>query len=155
MNGLTIGQVAASAHVTRGTIRYYEQVGVVPPPRRTPAGYRQYDAAIVHRLRVIRNAQDFGFSLRQIASFLRARDGGGQPCQRVRLAAEGLLSAVDAQIAALVARRSEMADVLRLWDERLARTPPNQRAHLLETLGDRRPSSPAPRLPKRRKAMAT
>ncbi len=68
------------------------------------------------------------------------RDSGGKPCHRVREAAEGLLTAVDAQIAALVARRNEMVDVIRLWDERLAQTPANKRAHLLEALAP--PRSP-------------
>jgi DNA-binding transcriptional MerR regulator len=132
---LTIGKVAAAAGVTAGTVRYYEQLGLLPRPARTAAGYRSYADDVVHRLTVIRNAQQFGFSLRDIASFLRVRDRGGKPCQHVRDAAQRMLTAVDAQIAELMTKRRQMADTLRRWDARLAHTPPNARAHLLEALG--------------------
>src|SRR5438094_4804848 len=66
---LSIGQVAGKTRLTRDTIRYYERLGLFPKPRRTPAGYRQYSESILARLRLIRNAQQFGFSLRDIASF--------------------------------------------------------------------------------------
>src|SRR5436190_21609477 len=98
---LTIGKVAAAADISVGTIRYYEQVGLLPKAMRTAAGYRQYPREVVHRLTVIRNAQAFGFSLREIATFLRTRDGGGKPCQNVHDAARRMLGAVDAQIAEL------------------------------------------------------
>ena len=77
---LTIGKVAALAAVTPDTIRYYERLGLVPKPSRTPAGYRQYPGGVVNRLTLVRNAQRFGFSLREIAGFLRVREAGGTPC---------------------------------------------------------------------------
>ena len=67
---LSIGEVAARTGESRDTIRYYERAGLVPPPIRTAAGYRQYRAGIVNRLALIRNAQRFGFSLREIRGFL-------------------------------------------------------------------------------------
>ena len=136
-DSLTIGAIAATAGISAGTIRYYEQVGLLPKPARTPAGYRQYPREVAHRLMVIRNAQTFGFSLREIAAFLRVRDGGGAPCENVRDAARRMLGAVDAQIAELKMRRRQMAGTLRLWDQRLAETPAGSRAHLLETLHGR------------------
>jgi DNA-binding transcriptional MerR regulator len=135
---LTIGTIAATAGVSAGTIRYYEQIGLLPKPMRTAAGYRQYPREVAHRLRVIRNAQAFGFSLREIATFLRTRDAGGKPCENVRDAARRMLDAVDAQIVDLRTRRRQMADTLRLWDQRLAHTPAGSRAHLLETLHEPR-----------------
>jgi MerR family copper efflux transcriptional regulator len=48
---LSIGQVATAADVNIQTIRYYERRGLFPPPRRTPAGYRQYADDAVARLR--------------------------------------------------------------------------------------------------------
>jgi DNA-binding transcriptional MerR regulator len=131
---LTIGKVAAAAKVTPGTIRYYERIGLLPKPPRTPAGYRHYAGPIVHRLAVIRNAQEFGFSLREIESFLRVRDAGGKPCQNVREAARQMLAAVDGQIAELEVRRRQMAKMLQLWDKRLNETTASTRAYLLEML---------------------
>jgi DNA-binding transcriptional MerR regulator len=132
---MTIGRLARGAGVSASTIRYYEQLGLLPQPTRTPAGYRQYSEQAVHRLTVIRNAQRFGFSLREIGAFLRVRETGGKPCHSVREAAQRMLTAVDAQISELRSRRRQMRETLRRWDEILARTPADRRAHLLESLG--------------------
>jgi MerR family transcriptional regulator, mercuric resistance operon regulatory protein len=134
-NFLPIGIVANRAGVTPDTIRYYERLGLLPTPTRTRAGYRQYGEGIVNRLTLIRNAQQFGFSLRDIASFLSVREKGGRPCQEVRRAAESMLEAVDRQIAELVGTRNQLKQTLRLWDKTLAGTPEDQPAYLLETLG--------------------
>jgi DNA-binding transcriptional MerR regulator len=131
---LSIGMVANKAGVTPDTIRYYERLGLLPTPTRTPAGYRQYADGVVNRLTLIRNAQQFGFSLRDIASFLRVREQGGRPCHDVRRAAEQMLEAVDRQITELVATRDHMQQTLRLWGKKLAGTSDDRPAYLLETL---------------------
>jgi DNA-binding transcriptional MerR regulator len=131
---LTIGRVARLAGVSPDTIRYYERRGLLPKPARTLAGYRHYPNAIVNRLTVVRNAQRFGFSLTEIAGFLRVREAGGRPCHDVRAAAQRMLEAADQQIAALMYARKEMEDTLRAWDRTLAATPPDRQARLLETL---------------------
>ena len=115
---LTIGEIARLAGVTPDTIRYYERIGVVPRPSRTPAGYRQYADGVVNRLAVIRNAQRFGFSLKELAEFLRVRDAGGKPCYHVREAARRILAAADEQIGALVRARREMRRTLKAWDSK-------------------------------------
>jgi DNA-binding transcriptional MerR regulator len=131
---LTIGEVAARTGESRDTIRYYERVGLLPAPIRTAAGYRQYRAGIANRLALIRNAQRFGFSLREIRGFLGVRDGGGRPCHDVRAAAERLLGAVDRQIAELSTTRRRMKATLKTWDATLAATPANRPAFLLDSL---------------------
>jgi len=136
---LTIGKVARDAAVSVDTIRYYERVGLLPKPPRTPSGYRHYPPGVVNRLALIRNAQRFGFPLKAIAGFLRVRESGGKPCHDVRAAAERMLDAVDRQIADLVATRRQMRKTLRSWDAVLAHTPADRPAHLLERLGARRP----------------
>jgi DNA-binding transcriptional MerR regulator len=132
---LSIGIVANKAGVTPDTIRYYERLGLLPMPTRTRGGYRQYGEGAVNRLSLIRNAQQFGFSLRHIASFLGVREKGGKPCHDVRRAAAKMLEAVDQQIAELVGTRHQMKQTLRLWDKTLAGTPDDQPAYLLEKLG--------------------
>jgi MerR family Zn(II)-responsive transcriptional regulator of zntA len=141
---LTIGKVAALAEVSPDTIRYYERLALLPKPLRTPAGYRVYADSIVHRLEVIRSAQKFGFSLGEIARFLRVRESGGKPCGEVRAAAGRMLQAVDQQIADLKATRKRMTHTLQAWDERLTRTPANAPAHLLETLVRSRQANTGP-----------
>jgi len=132
---LSIGRVAELASVTPDTIRYYERLGLVPKPPRTPAGYRQYSAGIVRRLAVVKNAQRFGFSLKEISGFLRVREAGGIPCHDVRAAAQRMLEAMNGQITEMIAARKAMRQTIRSWDRKLARTPPNRQAHLLEDLG--------------------
>lgn len=137
---LRIGRVAESAGVTVETIRYYERLGLLSKPARTPAGYRTYPPAVLNRLALVRNAQRFGFPLKAIAGFLHVRDAGGKPCHDVRAAAERMLEAVDRQIADLIATRRRMRATLRSWDATLARTPPDRRAHLLERISGAPPS---------------
>src|SRR3954467_13471908 len=108
---MTIGQLAGAAGVTPAPIRYYEQVGLLPKARRTPAGYREYSAQVVRRLAVIRNAQQLAFSLREIASFLPVRDAGGTPCRSVRDAEQKMLTGVEPQIAHPGARRNQFLDM--------------------------------------------
>ncbi|MEO6238766.1 MAG: heavy metal-responsive transcriptional regulator [Vicinamibacterales bacterium] len=131
---LTIGQVSACTGESRDTIRYYERIGLVPKPVRTPAGYRQYREGVVNRLALIRNAQRFGFSLREISAFLGVRDGGGKPCHDVRAAAARMLEAMDRQIAGLVKTRRQMNATLKAWDARLSSTPADRPAFLLDSL---------------------
>ena len=137
---LSVGEVAAMSGVSRDAIRYYERLGLLPRAARTPAGYRQYPQEVLRRLSLVRNAQQFGFSLAEIAAFLRVRDGGGKPCEAVRAAGQRMLKAVDQQIADLQSARKQMDATLRTWDRTLNRTPPNRPAHLLEALAPARRS---------------
>ena len=88
----------------------------------------------MNRLSLIRNAQRFGFSLTQIAGFLRVREAGGAPCRDVRAAAERMLDAMNGQIAELLTTRRRMRLTLREWTRTLEQTPSGQQARLLESL---------------------
>jgi len=131
---LRIGQVAQRAGVSTDTIRYYERLGLLPNPQRSPAGYREYPEIIVNRIALVRNAMRFGFSLLEIRGFLRVREAGGKPCHQVRHAAQTILDRVDQQIAELTATRETMRETLLKWDVQLARTPATRHARLLEGL---------------------
>jgi len=131
---LSIGTVAAMSGLTPDTIRYYERRGLLPTPARTPGGYRQYSESVVRRLALIRNAQQFGFSLSAIAGFLRVREAGGRPCHDVRAAAQRMLEAMERQLADLLSTRRRMRRTLKHWDRTLEQTPPDRQARLLEHL---------------------
>jgi DNA-binding transcriptional MerR regulator len=73
---LTIGQLAQATSVAPRTIRYYEQVGVLPVPARSRAGYRQYDDRAVQRLLFIRRARALGLPLRRLQELYAAQNGG-------------------------------------------------------------------------------
>ena len=135
---MRIGEAAACAGVSRDTLRYYERQGLLPRPPRTAGGYREYADSIVDRVRFVRNALRFGFSVKQVAGFLRSRDAGRPPCREVRAAGERILSEIDRQIQELAATRDEVQRTLVEWDLRLAQTAPGRPARLLEAIASDR-----------------
>lgn len=132
--GLRIGEIAGRAGVSCDTVRHYERLGLLPRAIRTASGYRQYSESAVDRIRLVRCAVRFGFSLKQIAGFLRVRDNGGAPCHQVRDAGVRMLEAADREIAELVATREAMRQTLAAWDDRIARTPEGRPARLLDAI---------------------
>jgi DNA-binding transcriptional MerR regulator len=106
--GLRVGELAAAAGVAPDTVRYYERIGLLPPPRRTPGGYRAYDTDAVDRLRFIQGGQRLGLRLRDIADLLAVRDTGACPCEPAEQLLRRRLAELDAQMARLAALRAEM-----------------------------------------------
>ena len=80
---MEIHELEARTGVTAKTIRYYEQEGVLPPPRRKPNGYREYDVNDVERLKFVVGARQLDFSLDDIAEILALRDRREAPCRFV------------------------------------------------------------------------
>jgi DNA-binding transcriptional MerR regulator len=79
---LTIGRLAQATGVPAKTIRYYEQVDVLPAPGRSEAGYRQYTKRDVHRLLFIRRARALGLSLKDLKALTAELDNGS--CRTMR-----------------------------------------------------------------------
>jgi DNA-binding transcriptional MerR regulator len=80
---MEIHELEAHTGVSAKTIRYYEQAGVLPPPRRKPNGYRDYDEKDVERLKFVAGARQLDFSLDDIAEILALRDRREAPCRVV------------------------------------------------------------------------
>lgn len=80
---LLIGELARRAGVRRETLRYYERRGLLKPARRTSSGYRLYGRDSEERLRFIRRAQSFGFTLDEISVLLGLRVDSPRSCRRV------------------------------------------------------------------------
>ena len=131
---MRIGEAAVRAGVSRDTLRYYERTGLLPAPPRGPSGYREYSETVVGRVAFIRSALQFGFSVKQLAGFLRSREAGRPPCREVRAAAERLAAQLDRHIAELTAVRAAMTTTLQEWDARLLAAPEGAPARLLESL---------------------
>jgi MerR family transcriptional regulator, copper efflux regulator len=138
---LRIGQIAAQAGIIRDTVRHYERLGIIPKAARTTGGYRLYSESAIERIRFVRNAVRFGFSLKQIGRFLNARDSGRPPCRDVRDRAAQMASEMDRQIDDMIAARTAIRQMLSDWDRRLATTPAGHPARLLDTLSPRFPST--------------
>jgi DNA-binding transcriptional MerR regulator len=74
----TIEQVATRIGLTKRTLRYYEEVGLLPPTGRTEGNYRRYSEDDVQRLQRIKELRDLlGFSLTDIRELLIAEDERG------------------------------------------------------------------------------
>lgn len=83
------------------TIRYYENIGVMPEPPRTSTNYRAYDDTDVARLRFVMRSRDLGFTLEEIRDLLGLGDGGLRICAEVKEKTEAHLTQVRAKIADL------------------------------------------------------
>jgi len=128
------GHFARLTRVSTDTLRHYERLGLLPAPRRTPSNYRDYAPSAEGRVTLIQRALRVGFSLPELKAILAVRDKGGLPCRRVHRLLHEKLRAMDEQIAALLAWRTDVKKLLRGWDQRLARTPAGHAARLLEAL---------------------
>lgn len=95
---MRIGTLAERTQFNAKTIRYYEEVGMLPAPSRTPSGYRLYTPEDVGRLEFIRAAKDFGFTLGEIREILAVRDRDEAPCPYVLTVVRQKLSDLRARI---------------------------------------------------------
>ncbi len=112
-----IGKLAEAASVKVQTIRYYEQLGLLPEPVRTQSGYRLYSEAALKRLRFIKQAQALGFSLDEIKEILVISNEGKRPCVRVRKLAKSKLLEADQKLKEMLAYRQQLAERIKEWDE--------------------------------------
>ena len=97
MQDLTISQVARQAGMRPSTIRYYESIDVLPPPRRV-SGQRRYDATIVDRLAFIQVAQKLGFTLTEIKLLFHNQEEVAPLSERWQTLARQKLAEVNALI---------------------------------------------------------
>lgn len=116
MAGLLIGDVAERAGVSAPAIRYYEEIGLLPNPPRSAAGYRRYPESTVDELRFIRKAQALGFSLDEVGEILELSRSGQGPCSRVRVLAHQHLAAMEERIRQLERFRQHLAAEVAKWD---------------------------------------
>jgi Hg(II)-responsive transcriptional regulator len=101
MLAMTIARAARAAGVGVETIRFYERRGLIAQPRKPTDGFREYDSDIVARIRFIRQAQELGFSLREIGELLSLRADPGADCVDVRARAITKRDEVERKIAQL------------------------------------------------------
>lgn len=103
----TIGALAQRAGVHLETIRYYQRRGLVGEPDRPLGGVRRYSEGHVRRLRFIRQAQELGFSLDEVAELLKLEDGAH--CREARTLGERRLADVRRKLADLQRIESALA----------------------------------------------
>lgn len=105
---LTIGKLGEAVGVKVPTIRYYEQIGILPEPERSAGNQRLYGPPALDRLAFIRHARELGFPLEAIRDLLSLSDKPDQSCAAADIIATKQLAAVKARIARLTALKAEL-----------------------------------------------
>ena len=105
---LTISDLAARTGLRPDTVRYYERVGLMPPPPRTSGSHRRYDGLAVDRLQFIRGAQRLGLRLADIKDLLAVRDTGECPCEPAEVLLRDRLAELDAELERLTRLRTDL-----------------------------------------------
>lgn len=109
---ITTGELARLAGLHRETIRFYERKGLLPPPSRTEAKYRQFTSTDLQRVRFITRAKKLGFALREIGELLAVADGAIVSCSKVRDIAECKVSYIDSQLKDLRRLRTSLQSLI-------------------------------------------
>jgi DNA-binding transcriptional MerR regulator len=107
---MKIKEVAERSGFSAPTLRYYEEIGLLPEPARTSSGYRQYDERTVERLAFIARAKQLGCTLDEIADLTAAWDGGrcGPIQDRLRTVVADKLASARSQIVELTTLTNEL-----------------------------------------------
>lgn len=121
---MNIGEASRASKVSAKMIRYYEQIGLIPPIGRTDSGYRAYTRDDVHRLHFIRRARDLGFSVAEITDLVGLWNDRSRQSADVKRLAEQHMAELDRRIESML----EMAETLKALIRRCA--------------GDERPDCP-------------
>ncbi len=111
---MRIGELADRLGLNPRTLRFYESIGVLPEPVRTPSGYREYDDSDIERLRFIKLAQSLGLALDDIREILALRDRGEAPCPYVRDVIESQTAAIEERIRELERLRTQLRKLRRV-----------------------------------------
>jgi DNA-binding transcriptional MerR regulator len=132
--GLKIGELARGTGVDARTIRFYEALGVLPPPARGRNGYRLYASDAEDMLRFIKQAQGLGLALAEIREIVAIRQGGRPPCSHVYQLLREKAAELDRKLRDLVMLRRRIRQSLAAWGRR----PPGKAAvcpHIEATMG--------------------
>jgi DNA-binding transcriptional MerR regulator len=105
---LSIGDLARRTGCKVQTIRYYEGLGLMPEPSRSPGNQRLYTGLHADRLAFIRHARELGFPLPAIRELLELSDKPRAPCGSADEIARAHLREVEGKIARLKALRDEL-----------------------------------------------
>jgi DNA-binding transcriptional MerR regulator len=108
MHGVAIGEAARRSGVKIPTIRYYEQIGLLPAPERAENQRRVYVSTDLNRLAFIRHARELGFDIEAIRALIALQEDPHQSCAAADETARARLSEVDRRIASLQALRKEL-----------------------------------------------
>ncbi|WP_299821994.1 helix-turn-helix domain-containing protein [uncultured Jannaschia sp.] len=113
---ISIGKLGRATGTKVPTIRYYEQVGLLPEAERSEGNQRLYGRATQERLVFIRHARELGFPLDAIRDLLSLQDRPAQPCMAADTIARAQLKSVEARLARLRALKTELERMIAQCD---------------------------------------
>ncbi len=120
--GMKIGLLARRSGMTVKTLRYYEDLGLLPAIGRSEGGYRLFAEESLQRLEFIRRLKTLGLSLEEIQACLAVHDAGELPCGDIRRQLERQIGRIDERIQELGQLRRELQGLLAGWQSH----PPRQ-----------------------------
>jgi MerR family copper efflux transcriptional regulator len=136
---LAIGALAKRVGIAVSALRYYEEVGLIPPALRRESGHRVYPESVLDVLILIRHCRDLGFSIDETRELVALSTNGGRDCVEARAIAQAHLAAVRAKMAELRRLDRSLSSYVRACSEGCAGGPaPN-----CNILKDLRQSVPA------------
>lgn len=116
---LTIGRLARLVGVNIQTIRYYERCGILHPVSKTESGYRLYEERELERLKFIRHAQEWGFTLKEIGELLELKTFPLSACRKVKKRAEDKLKIVEEKIESLKRLKRVLRELIFACEKRM------------------------------------
>ena len=117
---LRIGELAAASQVTPDTLRYYERLGLLDKPTRSPGGFRLYERGAFEQVRFIKQAQALGLELDEIRQLAKANTAPGvAQCREVQPILRTRLAELDARLSDLRVLRRTLSRALETCDQRL------------------------------------
>lgn len=104
----SIGELSRRTDVKVPTIRFYEQIGLLPAPPRTEGAQRRYDASHASRLNFIRHSRELGFEMDAIRELLDMSTQPDRSCGEVDALARRHIAEIDRRISHLTSLRAEL-----------------------------------------------
>jgi len=110
---LTIGRVSKATNCKVQTIRYYEEIGLIPLPDRSEGNQRLYETSHIERIRFIRHARELGFSLDAIRDLLSLSDRPEKSCEAADAIAKEQLTQVEQRLHRLQSLKYELERMIK------------------------------------------
>ncbi len=127
---LAIGELSKRSGVKIPTIRYYEQIGILPEPPRSKGNRRLYDETHVQRLGFVRHSRELGFDLDAIRELIELAGHPSRPCEKADEIARAHLARIEDKIDRLSALRTEVERMTRCSNEMV------ENCRVIEVLAD-------------------
>ncbi|HID66632.1 MAG TPA: heavy metal-responsive transcriptional regulator [Aquificaceae bacterium] len=109
---MRIGELAKKVGINPKTLRYWEEIGVLPPPPRDSSGYRVYSEEYIHMCIFIKKAKTLGLKLEEIREIINLWLGGNKPCDRVKSIIREKIKTIDEVIEELRRRKTLLERLL-------------------------------------------